>query len=78
MTGQPAEVLRLKDRGVLRPGAFADVVVFDLARLRERTTYAQPRVWSEGMVHVFVNGQRALADGRPTGIRAGRVLSRRE
>ncbi|MBI5691516.1 MAG: amidohydrolase family protein [Verrucomicrobia bacterium] len=78
MTGQPAEVLGLRDRGVLRPGAFADVVVFDPAKLRERTTYAQPCVWSEGMVHVFVNGRRALADGQPTGVRAGRVLSRRE
>jgi N-acyl-D-aspartate/D-glutamate deacylase len=78
MTGQPAEVLQLQDRGVLRPGAMADVVVFDLARLRERTTYAERRAWSEGMVHVFVNGQRAIADGRPTGTRAGRVLSRRD
>jgi N-acyl-D-amino-acid deacylase len=78
MTGQPAEVLGLKDRGVLRAGAVADVVVFDPARLRERATYAKPRVWSEGMVHVFVNGQRAIADGQVTGTRAGRVLSRRD
>jgi N-acyl-D-amino-acid deacylase len=78
MTGQPAEVLGLRDRGVLRPGAFADVVVFDPARLRERATYAQPRAWAEGMVHVFVNGQHAFADGKPTAGRAGRVLSRRD
>ncbi len=78
MTGQPAEVLGIRDRGVLRAGAFADVVVFDPAKLRERATYARPRVWSEGMVHVFVNGRHALADSRPTGIRAGRVLSRRD
>ncbi|MBM3852937.1 MAG: amidohydrolase family protein [Verrucomicrobia bacterium] len=77
MTGQPAEVLGLRDRGVLRPGAFADVVVFDPARLRERATYAQPRAWSEGMVHVFVNGQHAFAEGKPAAVRAGRVLSRR-
>ncbi len=78
MTGQPAEVLGLRDRGVLRAGAYADLVAFAPTELRERTSYIQPRVWSEGMVHVFVNGRHALAGGQPTGLRAGRVLSRLE
>lgn len=76
MTGQPAEVLGLRGRGRLEAGAFADVVVFDPAKLRERSTYQRSRVHAEGMVHVFVNGQAAIADGKPTGVRAGRVLSR--
>lgn len=76
MTGQPAEVLGLADRGFLRVGAFADVVAFDSKKLRDRATYEQPQLLSEGMVHVFVNGRAALADGKFTGERAGRVLTR--
>ena len=78
MTGQPAEILGLRDRGVLRAGAFADLVVFDLAKLRDAATYEQPRARAEGMVHVFVNGRSAVAEGKYPGTRAGRVLSRRE
>jgi N-acyl-D-amino-acid deacylase len=76
MSGQVADVFGIPDRGKLRPGAFADVVVFDPACLRERSTYAAPRALSEGMIHVFVNGRPALAAGHPTAERAGRVLSR--
>jgi len=76
MTGLPAAVFRMRDRGQLRPGAFADVVVFDLGRLRDRATYDSPHQLAEGMVHVLVNGRPAVADGAFTGERAGRVLRR--
>ena len=59
MTSLPADVFRMSDRGRLREGAVADVVVFDLARLRDRATYTDPHQLSEGMVHVFVNGEAA-------------------
>jgi N-acyl-D-aspartate/D-glutamate deacylase len=76
MTSLPATVYNLADRGVLRPGAFADVVVFDLARVRDRATYVNPHQMSEGMVHVLVNGRFAVRDGQFTPDQAGRVLRR--
>lgn len=77
MTSLPATVFRLTDRGMLRPGAYADLVVFDLARLRDQATYQEPHQLSEGMVYVLVNGQLAVDGGRFTGGRHGRVLNRR-
>lgn len=76
MTGLSAWRLGFKDRGVLREGAFADVVVFDPETVIDRSTYAEPRVHPDGMVHVFVNGQPAVRDGHATGVLAGRVLKR--
>ena len=76
MTSLPATVYRVPDRGVLRPGAFADVVVFDLASVRDRATYEDPHHVAEGMVHVLVNGRFAIRDGAFTDERAGRVLRR--
>lgn len=77
MTSLPAAVFRVKDRGQIREGAFADLVVFDLARVRDLATYQEPHQLSEGMVHVLVNGHLAVDGTRFTGERAGRVLSRR-
>lgn len=76
MTGLPATVFRLRDRGAIRIGAVADIIVFDLATVRDRATYTQPHQLSEGMQQVFVNGRLSLVDGRLTDARAGRVLSR--
>jgi len=77
MTSLPAQVYRIPDRGVLRVGMAADVVVFDLETLRDLATFTEPHQLSEGMVHVFVNGQAAVKDREFTGIRAGRVLRKK-
>jgi N-acyl-D-amino-acid deacylase len=74
MTSLPAQVYRIPDRGILREGMAADVVVFDLARVREKGTYTEPHQLAEGMVHVFVNGRAAMRDGEFTGVLAGEVL----
>lgn len=77
MTSLPATVFRMRGRGELREGAVADVVVFDLARLRDRATFEEPHRLSEGVVHVLVAGVPAVEEGRFTGAKAGRVLDRK-
>ncbi|MCR9261960.1 MAG: D-aminoacylase [Pseudomonadaceae bacterium] len=74
LTKLPADNLRLVKRGQLKAGYFADIAVFDPARVRDRATYDEPHQYSEGMVHVFVNGTRVLAEGEPTGQLPGRVV----
>jgi N-acyl-D-amino-acid deacylase len=74
LTSLPANNLRLIDRGVLRAGAYADVVVFDPAQIRDLATYARPHQFAAGMRHVVINGQLALRDGVPTGARPGRFV----
>lgn len=76
MTGLAAQFLGLKDRGLIKEGFAADVVVFDLAKLRDKATYEQPHQLSEGMVHVIVNGRFAIRDERITGEKAGTALTR--
>ncbi len=76
LTGQPAERIGLSDRGVLREGARADVVVFDAERFSERGTVFEPNLLADGMKHVIVNGVQTLRDGRLTGERGGMVLRR--
>ncbi len=70
----PAARLRLADRGVLKQGMWADVVVFDPARVRDRATFENPNQLSEGMQFVFVNGVPVVAGGRATGALPGKVL----
>jgi N-acyl-D-amino-acid deacylase len=77
LTGAPAERIGLTDRGVLRPGARADVVVFDPAAFEERGTTFEPNRLATGVRDVLVNGVETLRDGRLTGRRAGEVLRRR-
>jgi N-acyl-D-aspartate/D-glutamate deacylase len=77
MTSLPVIVFRIPDRGSIRPGAFADLVIFDLTRLRDTAIYSAPHQLAEGMVHVLVNGRFAIRDGAFTGDLAGRVLSRK-
>lgn len=76
MTGMVAAKLGLEDRGVLRPGAKADLVVFDAARVHDRSSYEDPRQAPSGFAHVFVNGAWTLRDGQHTGATGGRVLRR--
>ena len=77
MTGLPAEVYGIEGRGVLREGAFADIVVFDLAAIRETTTYADPHQVSQGMAFVLVNGVPVVDDGKFTPALAGRIIRKR-
>ena len=76
MTSLPAQTLRLADRGRLVPGAFADLIVFDPATIRDLATYENPRQYATGMHHVFVNGEPVLADGEVLAARPGRRLRR--
>jgi dihydroorotase/N-acyl-D-amino-acid deacylase len=76
MTGLPAARLGLRDRGVLRAGAMADVVVFDGATVRDQATFEAPHQYPVGIPTVIVNGVVAVDGGVPTGARAGRVLRR--
>ena len=77
MTSLPARVFRMGDRGLIEPGRVADLVVFDLDRLRDLATFTEPHQLAEGMVHVLVNGRAAIRDGAFTDVRAGRVLRKR-
>jgi N-acyl-D-amino-acid deacylase len=70
----PAQRMRLGDRGVLKVGMWADVVVFDPDSVRDRATFEQPNQLSEGMRWVLVNGVPVIADGRATGALPGKVL----
>jgi N-acyl-D-amino-acid deacylase len=76
MTGLTAARFSLADRGLVRPGAFADLCVFDPDRVIDRADYHNPTTPSVGIVHVVVNGVMAIEQGVPTGDRAGRVLRR--
>jgi N-acyl-D-aspartate/D-glutamate deacylase len=77
MTSLPANVFGMSGRGILRPGAVADIVLFDLDQLEDVATYERPHRFSQGMVHVLVNGRFAIEDEEFTGHLHGRVLSRR-
>jgi N-acyl-D-aspartate/D-glutamate deacylase len=75
MTSLTATVFGFKDRGYIREGMWADVVVFDLDRVKDRATFQEPHQFSEGMLHVLVNGKLAIRDGRFTDELSGLVLS---
>jgi len=74
MTSQPANRLGIADRGVLRAGMKADVVVFDPATVRDTSTYAKPDQYSTGIAWVLVNGVPVVANGKPTNALPGRPL----
>jgi N-acyl-D-aspartate/D-glutamate deacylase len=76
-SAQVAEVYGIRERGALKQGYFADVIVFDPRTIRELATYVEPEKLSVGMQWVFVNGKAAVADGQPTGIMAGMGLRKR-
>jgi dihydroorotase/N-acyl-D-amino-acid deacylase len=70
----PAQRMRLIDRGVLKQGMWADVVVFDPATIRDKATFENPNQFSEGMEYVLVNGVPVIAGGKMTGALPGKVL----
>ncbi len=76
MTGMPAAKFAIKDRGLVREGFFADLVIFDPARIIDTATYEQPRQYPEGLSHVLVNGTAVVRDGLHTGARPGRAVRR--
>lgn len=74
LTSQPADTLRIRKRGRLKVGYFADIAVFDPKTVGDKATFQKPHQYAEGMVHVFVNGAAVLKDGEHTDARPGRVV----
>ena len=74
LTSLPADNLKLDRRGRLKPGAFADVVVFDPARVADRATYDRPHQYAIGVETVLVNGRLVLDRGEHTGAKPGRAI----
>jgi N-acyl-D-amino-acid deacylase len=74
LTSYPAQVLSLEGHGVLRPGNFADVVVFDPAKIQDHATFDDPKQYATGVSYVAVNGVLALENGEPTAARPGRIV----
>jgi N-acyl-D-aspartate/D-glutamate deacylase len=77
MTALPADRLGLQDRGRLRAGMKADLVIFDPLKVIDRSTMTQPFIEPVGVTHVFVNGIQVVSEGSVTGQRPGEVLSRK-
>lgn len=74
LTYLPATNLKIKKRGLLKPGYFADIAVFDAAKIQDHATFEKPKQYATGMVHVFVNGVQVLSQGEHTGAKPGRVV----
>jgi len=74
LAGHPARRFHLKGRGVISPGFFADLNLFDLAEIKAHVAYGEPPRLAEGMDSVFVNGRPVLRDGKATGLRPGRAV----
>jgi len=74
LTSLPATNLKIKDRGMLKPGYFADIAIFDPAKIQDHATFEKPHQYSTGMVHVFVNGMLVLKHGEHTGAKPGRAV----
>jgi N-acyl-D-amino-acid deacylase len=74
MSSMPASHLKIKQRGSIKPGYFADLVVFDPEKIADNATFDEPKKYATGMAHVFVNGVQVLGDGEHTGAKPGRVV----
>lgn len=74
MTSLPAQKFQLKDRGILKEGMAADIVVFDETKVQDLSTFADPHHYSTGFMYVLVNGQLTVENGVHTGIRGGQAL----
>jgi len=74
MTSFPAQRYQLVDRGLIRPGMWADIVVFDETTVADKATFQKPHAYSEGFAYVLVNGEPVIDHGVHTGARPGKVL----
>jgi N-acyl-D-amino-acid deacylase len=74
MTSLPAQKFNFTDRGLLKPGMKADVLVFDAETIRDVSTFEKPHAYSQGMEYVLVNGKITVAAGKHTGLRNGKIL----
>jgi N-acyl-D-amino-acid deacylase len=74
LTSLPAQNLKLERRSSLKPGFFADVVVFDSTTIADHATFAQPHQYATGVRHVFVNGVQVIRNGEHTGAKPGQVV----
>ena len=75
-TSLPAQIMGLRDRGLIREGMVADLVVFDLATIRDKATFFEPHQYSEGIDYVFVNGVAVVDQSKPTWALPGKVITR--
>jgi N-acyl-D-amino-acid deacylase len=74
MTSLPAQKLGLQDRGLIKEGMYADIVVFDPEKVTDKATFADPHQYAEGIQYVIVNGKTVVEKGKHTGSLSGRVL----
>jgi len=74
LTSLPAQNLKIKNRGLLQPGYFADVVIFDPEKVTDKAAFQEPHQYAEGVEHVFVNGTQVLKEGEHTGATPGRFV----
>lgn len=74
MTSLPAQKFQLKDRGLLKEGMAADIVIFDESKVSDLSTFEKPHQYSTGFQYVLVNGQLVVAEAKYTGIRSGKIL----
>ena len=74
LTSLPASNLKLRKRGTLAVGNYADIVVFDPEKVNDKATFTEPHQYAEGVIHVFVNGGQVLKDGEHTGAMPGRFV----
>jgi N-acyl-D-amino-acid deacylase len=74
LTSLPAKNLKIRNRGELKPGYFADIVIFDPATISDHATYEKPHQYATGVRDVFVNGTIVLQNGNHTGARPGRFV----
>jgi N-acyl-D-amino-acid deacylase len=74
MTSLPARTFGFRDRGLVREGFVADLVLFDPARVQDKATYAKPHAYSEGFDWVLVNGVPVVEDGKPNTAVPGRII----
>ncbi len=73
-TALPADMLGLKDRGLIKQGFVADIVVFDPETIRDKATFTEPHQYSEGIKYLLVNGRLVLENGEYSGTLAGKPL----